>query len=96
MLSIPEPTASPAQCWPWGTTELTTHAHGPAVTLEPTALDALHKGFQAGSEKAPSNSAAFSWLQVWTHPSSSRQHWGLTCQGWRAALVLSGQEMALI
>lgn len=61
------------------------------VTLEPTASDALHKGFQAGSEKAPSNSAAFSWLQVWTHPGSSRQRWGLTCQGWRAAPVLTGQ-----
>lgn len=57
--------------------------------------DALHKGSQAGLEKAPFNSAAFSWFQVWTHPGSSMQHWGLTCQGWRAAPALTGQEMAL-
>lgn len=95
MFSIPEPTVSPARRQPWGTVEMITPAHGTAVTLELMVSDVPHKRFQAGSEKDPSNSTAFSWLQVWTHPGSSRQHWALTCQGWSAAPVLMGQEMAL-
>lgn len=95
MFSIPEPTVSPARRQPWGTVEMITPAHGTAVTLELMVSDVPHKRFQAGSEKDPSNSTAFSWLQVWTHPGSSRQHWALTCQGWSAAPVLMGQETAL-
>lgn len=69
MLSTPEPTA-PCPHRP--------QSRSPTAT----APDTPHQSFQAGSETAPSNSAALSWLQVWTNLSRS----GLTS----AALASTG------
>lgn len=81
MLSTPEPTA-PCPHRP--------RSRSPTAT----ALDTPHQSFQAGSETAPSNSAALSWLQVWTNLSSPGQRWALTCRA-GGCPGLAGPEVSL-